>query len=74
MEEQITVTPQEEEEEIDISQEIDDSRRNLIVNYIPSSLSEEALKGIFMPFGELESCKLMVDKIDGLCLSCMRVV
>jgi len=44
---------------------VDDSRRNLIVNYVPSSLSEEALKGIFMPFGELESCKLMVDKIDG---------
>jgi len=73
MEEQITVTPQEEEEEIDISQEIDDSRRNLIVNYIPSSLSEEALKGIFMPFGELESCKLMVDKIDGLCISRLPV-
>eukprot|EP01097_Dermamoeba_algensis_P002006 TRINITY_DN1794_c0_g1_i1.p1 TRINITY_DN1794_c0_g1~~TRINITY_DN1794_c0_g1_i1.p1 ORF type:complete len:326 (-),score=71.59 TRINITY_DN1794_c0_g1_i1:149-1126(-) len=40
-------------------------RRNLIVNYIPASLSEEALKNVFLPFGALESCKLMVDKLTG---------
>jgi len=39
--------------------------RNLIVNYIPASISEEALRNMFFPFGELESCKLMVDKLTG---------
>jgi hypothetical protein len=44
---------------------VDDSRRNLIVNYLPSSLNQEGFKALFSPFGELESCKLMVDKTDG---------
>eukprot|EP01098_Paradermamoeba_levis_P000660 TRINITY_DN1074_c0_g1_i4.p1 TRINITY_DN1074_c0_g1~~TRINITY_DN1074_c0_g1_i4.p1 ORF type:complete len:340 (-),score=85.31 TRINITY_DN1074_c0_g1_i4:139-1158(-) len=42
-----------------------DQQRNLIVNYIPSSVSEEAMRNMFFPFGEMESCKLMVDKTNG---------
>jgi RNA recognition motif-containing protein len=38
---------------------------NLIVNYLPSSVSEEALRGLFTPYGEVTSCKLMKDKQTG---------
>jgi len=43
----------------------DGDNRNLIVNYVPATLSEESLRNLFFPFGELESCKLMVDKLTG---------
>jgi len=36
---------------------------NLIVNYIPTSLSEEEFKQVFEPYGELESVKLMTDRL-----------
>jgi len=35
---------------------------NLIVNYVPTTLSEEEFRGVFEQLGELESAKLMVDK------------
>ncbi len=42
---------------------------NLIVNYLPSSVSEEALRGLFTPYGEVTSCKLMKDKQTGTSIS-----
>jgi RNA recognition motif-containing protein len=38
---------------------------NLIVNYLPASVSEDALRGLFAPYGEITSCKLMKDKQTG---------
>ena len=38
---------------------------NLIVNYIPVSLSEEALRGLFAPFGRIERCKLVSERFTG---------
>lgn len=39
-----------------------DDRCNLIVNYLPQSITEERMRNMFSPFGTLESCKLMIDK------------
>jgi len=36
---------------------------NLIVNYVPTTLTEEEFRGVFEQYGELESAKLMVDKM-----------
>jgi RNA recognition motif-containing protein len=45
----------------------DGSAGNLIVNYLPSSVTEEALRALFTPYGEVTSCKLMKDKHTGDC-------
>eukprot|EP00005_Dracoamoeba_jomungandri_P000087 CAMPEP_0174252460 /NCGR_PEP_ID=MMETSP0439-20130205/1920_1 /TAXON_ID=0 /ORGANISM="Stereomyxa ramosa, Strain Chinc5" /LENGTH=313 /DNA_ID=CAMNT_0015332997 /DNA_START=67 /DNA_END=1008 /DNA_ORIENTATION=- len=39
-----------------------DMLNNLIINYIPPSLQEDDLRNLFMAFGKIESCKLMMDK------------
>lgn len=44
---------------------VDDSQRNLIVNYLPSSLTPAAFKNMFAPFGEIESCRIISDKATG---------
>jgi len=41
---------------------------NLIVNYLPSTLTEQAFKNLFSSFGETENIKLMVDKYTGTSL------
>jgi len=43
----------------------DDSTRNLIVNYLPSSLTPAAFKNMFTPFGEIDSCRIIYDKTTG---------
>jgi RNA recognition motif-containing protein len=43
----------------------EDHLRNLIVNYIPQSMSEADLKSLFEPFGSVESCKLMLERGTG---------
>jgi len=40
-------------------------KKNLIVNYLPSSLSEEDVKKIFERIGELTTCKLIRNKLTG---------
>ncbi|KAJ8382897.1 hypothetical protein SKAU_G00036750 [Synaphobranchus kaupii] len=48
---------------------IEDSKTNLIVNYLPQNMTQEELKSLFGSIGEIESCKLVRDKItDILCL------
>ncbi len=44
----------------------DDSRRNLIVNYLPSNLTPGDFKNMFIPFGDIESCKIVMDKLTGI--------
>ena len=38
---------------------------NLIVNYLPDTMSQEDVKSLFGSVGELESCKLIRDKNTG---------
>ena len=42
----------------------DESRTNLIVNYLPQSMSNEELKTLFQSIGPLESCKLIKNKLN----------
>ncbi|XP_076439897.1 ELAV-like protein 1 isoform X1 [Babylonia areolata] len=38
------------------------SKTNLIVNYLPQTMSQDEIRSLFASFGELESCKLIRDK------------
>ncbi|XP_077356086.1 ELAV-like protein 2 isoform X5 [Festucalex cinctus] len=44
---------------------LEDSKTNLIVNYLPQNMAQEELKSLFGSIGEIESCKLVRDKITG---------
>ncbi|CAG5119509.1 unnamed protein product [Candidula unifasciata] len=41
------------------------SRTNLIVNYLPQTMSQDEIRSLFASIGELESCKLIRDKPTG---------
>ncbi|XP_043555165.1 ELAV-like protein 4 isoform X4 [Chiloscyllium punctatum] len=41
----------------------DDSKTNLIVNYLPQNMTQEEFRSLFGSIGEIESCKLVRDKI-----------
>lgn len=43
----------------------DDSKTNLIVNYLPQSMSQDELRSLFGSLGDIESCKLVRDKVTG---------
>jgi ELAV like protein 2/3/4 len=43
----------------------DDSRTNLIVNYLPPNMTQEDVRVLFSSLGEVESCKLVRDKATG---------
>jgi len=46
--------------------ENDDSKTNLIVNYLPQTMTQEEIRSLFSSIGEVESCKLMIrDKVTG---------
>lgn len=45
----------------------DDSKTNLIVNYLPQNMTQEEFRSLFGSIGEIESCKLVRDKITGKC-------
>lgn len=49
--------------DIDINQE--ESKTNLIVNYLPQTMTQEEMRSLFSSIGELESCKLIRDKVTG---------
>jgi RNA recognition motif-containing protein len=44
----------------------DDDKRNLIVNYIPNTLTPAAFRNMFTPFGSIEKCRIVFDKLTGL--------
>lgn len=50
----------------------DDSKTNLIVNYLPQNMTQEEFKSLFGSIGEIESCKLVRDKITGTTLGTRR--
>lgn len=43
-----------------------DELRNLIVNYLPTTVSAQAFKDLFSPFGEIETSRVIVDKTTGI--------
>lgn len=40
-------------------------KTNLIINYLPPSMSEGELKNLFGEFGTVSSCKLVRDRVSG---------
>ncbi|KAM3870829.1 LOW QUALITY PROTEIN: ELAV-like protein 1 [Diretmus argenteus] len=42
-----------------------DSKTNLIVNYLPQSMTQDELRSLFSSIGEVESAKLIRDKVAG---------
>jgi aspartokinase len=38
---------------------------NLIVNYLPQTMSQDDIRALFSSLGEIESCKLIRDKTTG---------
>ncbi|XP_004067598.1 ELAV-like protein 1 isoform X2 [Oryzias latipes] len=45
--------------------EDDDAQTNLIVNYLPQSMTQDELRSLFSSVGEVESAKLIRDKVAG---------
>lgn len=43
----------------------EDSKTNLIVNYLPQTMTQEEVKSLFSSIGDVESCKLIRDKVTG---------
>ena len=41
---------------------------NLIINYVPKAASEEDLRELFLPYGEIVNLKLILDRITGVSL------
>lgn len=46
-------------------QEDGDRKTNLIVNYLPQTMTQEEIRSLFSSIGEVESCKLIRDKVTG---------
>ncbi|KAK4474577.1 hypothetical protein MN116_000719 [Schistosoma mekongi] len=49
----------------EISYDNNVNRTNLIVNYLPQTMSQEEMRGLFSKIGKLASCKLIRDKLTG---------
>ena len=43
----------------------EESKTNLIVNYLPQTMTQDDIRSLFASIGELESCKLIRDKATG---------
>lgn len=43
----------------------EESKTNLIVNYLPQTMTQEEIRLLFASIGEVESCKLIRDKVTG---------
>ncbi|KAH7710030.1 RNA-binding protein [Aphelenchoides avenae] len=42
-----------------------ESKTNLIINYLPQTMSQDEVRSLFASMGEIESCKLVRDKVTG---------
>jgi RNA recognition motif-containing protein len=40
-------------------------RTNLIINYLPQTMTQDEIKDLFGSIGAIESCKLVRDKTTG---------
>ncbi|XP_064606223.1 ELAV-like protein 1 isoform X3 [Liolophura sinensis] len=50
---------------VSVSTNTEESKTNLIVNYLPQSMTQEDIRSLFSSIGEVESCKLIRDKPTG---------
>ena len=50
-----------------------ETRTNLIVNYLPQTMSQDDIRALFSSLGDIESCKLIRDKSTGIAQSCSVV-
>jgi ELAV like protein 2/3/4 len=48
-----------------VNDDDDELRTNLIVNYLPQTMSQDDIRALFSSLGEIESCKLIRDKSTG---------
>ena len=48
-----------------IFNEFDNSKTNLIVNYLPQNMTQDEIKALFASVGPVEICKLIKDKLSG---------
>ncbi|KAJ3599451.1 hypothetical protein NHX12_033413 [Muraenolepis orangiensis] len=48
-----------------MNEEAKDAKTNLIVNYLPQNMSQEELHSLFSSIGDVESAKLIKDKVAG---------
>lgn len=49
----------------DLEDDHDDSKTNLIINYLPQNMTQEEIRSLFVSIGEVDSCKLIRDKQTG---------
>jgi hypothetical protein len=42
---------------------------NLIINYLPQNMNQDEVRALFASMGEIESCKLVRDKVTGIICS-----
>ena len=54
--------------------ENDDSKTNLIVNYLPQTMTQEEIRSLFSSIGEVESCKLIRDKVTGIWIIVFQLI
>ena len=45
--------------------DLDNSKTNLIVNYLPQNMTQDEIKALFASVGPVDSCKLIKDKLSG---------
>jgi len=45
---------------------------NLIVNYLPQTMSQDDIRSLFASVGDIDSCKLIRDKITGCSISSLH--
>ena len=60
--------PPEPSSDCDTLEEDDEDRRNLIINYLPQNIQDAQLSSIFEAFGDIESVKVVRDKMTKKCL------
>lgn len=46
--------------------ELGELKTNLIINYLPQNMNQDEVRALFASMGEIESCKLVRDKITGM--------
>lgn len=42
---------------------------NLIVNYLPQTMSQDDIRSLFGSVGDIDSCKLIRDKVTGMSIN-----
>lgn len=56
----------------------EESKTNLIVNYLPQTMTQEEIRSLFSSIGEVESCKLIRDKVTGkllyICILLFQII